>query len=92
MCRYSIEDITEKSYTGELPFSAVFFRLYDKKIASGEITFSSLGMSKAEFTAMCMNSGYVPEIETVLELCSKMMLQRSEAELLLNAAGCGLRE
>ncbi len=91
MCRYSIEDIVEKPYTGELSFSAVFFRLYDRKIASGEITFSSLKMSKAEFTAMCMNSGYVPEIETVLGLCGKMMLQRGEAELLLNAAGYGLK-
>lgn len=91
MCRYSIEDITEKPYMGELPFSAVFFRLYDRKIASGEITFSSLKMSKAEFTVMCMNSGYVPEIETVLELCGKMMLSRGEAELLLGAAGYGLK-
>ena len=48
MCRYSIDDIIEKEYTVELPFSAVFFRLYDRKIASGEITFSSLKMSKAE--------------------------------------------
>lgn len=87
MCRYSIDDIIEREYMGELPFSAVFFRLYDRKIASGEITFSSLKMSKAEFTAMCMNSGYVPEIENVLKLCGKMMLDRGEAELLINAAG-----
>lgn len=91
MCRYSIDDITEKEYMGELPFSAVFFRLYDRKTASGEITFSSLKMSKAEFTAMCMNSEYVPEIENVLDLCGRMLLERDEAELLLNAAGYEFR-
>ena len=88
MCGYSIDDIIEKEYTGELPFSAVFFRLYDRKIASGEITFSSLKMSKAEFTAMCMNGEYVPEI---LELCGRMLLEKDEAELLLNAAGYEFR-
>ena len=82
MCRYSIDDIIEKEYTGELPFSAVFFRLYDRKIASGEITFSSLKMSKAE---------YVPEIENILELCGRMLLEKDEAELLLNAAGYEFR-
>lgn len=91
MCRYSVDDIIEKEYAGELPFSAVFFRLYDRKIASGEITFSSLKMSKAEFTVMCMNGEYVPEIENVLELCSRMLLERQEAELLLNAAGYEFR-
>ena len=44
-------------------------------------------MSKAEFTAMCMNGEYVPEIENILKLCGKMMLDRGEAELLINAAG-----
>lgn len=91
MCRYSIDDIIEKEYTGALPFSAVFFRLYDRKIASGEITFSSLKMSKAEFTAMCMNGEYVPEIENILELCGRMLLEKDEAELLLNAAGYEFR-
>lgn len=91
MCRYVLEDITEIESTGELSFAAVFFRLYDKKIAAGEITFSSLKMSKAEFTAMCMNGEYVPDIENVLELCSRMLLAKDEAELLLNAAGYGFR-
>lgn len=91
MCKYVLEDITEIEYTGELSFAAVFFRLYDKKIASGEITFSSLKMSKAEFTAMCMNGEYVPDIENILELCSRMLLAKDEAELLLNAAGYGFR-
>ena len=91
MCRYVLEDITEKKYTGELSFAAAFFRLYDKKIATGEITFSSLKMSKAEFTAMCMNGEYVPDIENILELCSRMLLDRDEAELLINTAGYGFR-
>ncbi len=92
MYRYSMDDIIEKEYDGEISFSAAFFRLYDKKIASGEITFSSLKMSKAEFTAMCMNSEYIPEIQNVLELCNKMKLEKNEAETLLNTAGYRLRE
>ncbi len=92
MYKIGIDDVVEKEYKGNLPFSAVFFRLYDRKIASGEITFSSLKMSKAEFTAMCMNSEYVPEIQNILELCNKMKLETKEAESLINAAGYGFRE
>ena len=33
----------------EIRFKSVFFRLYDKKIASGEVTFSQLNLSKTDF-------------------------------------------
>ena len=38
-----------------------------------------------------MNGEYVPEIENILELCGRMLLEKDEAELLLNAAGYEFR-
>ena len=35
-----------------LTFKTFFFRLYDRKIAEGSITFSQIGMSKNDFTKL----------------------------------------
>ena len=40
-------------------FKQCFFRIYDKKIASGEITFSRTGISKDQFTALCTEPAFV---------------------------------
>lgn len=34
-------------------FCRVFFKFYDKKTASGEVSFLRSGFNKAEFVAMC---------------------------------------
>ena len=38
----------------EITFKTLFFRYYDRKIADGTITFSRMGMSKNDFTKLCM--------------------------------------
>lgn len=88
---YILENIIANESAGETPFSVIFFRLYDQKIASGEITFSSLKMSKNDFTALCMDREYTPAKETIVNLCNRMHLDSREAEMLLNAAGYTLQ-
>lgn len=39
-------------------FKQLFFRIYDRKIASGEITFSRSGIKKDDFTRLCTRKFY----------------------------------
>ena len=43
----------------EEKFAIAFLRIYDRKIASGEITFSRLNMKKEDFTRLCTDTDYV---------------------------------
>lgn len=64
-------------------------RIYDRKIRFGEITFFSSGITKMDFTNMCVNGDYVipPErLETVFE---SMELSIDEREMLLEKAESG---
>lgn len=64
-------------------FGAIFFPIYDRKIASGEITFSQIGMSKEDFTRICTEKDFVPDHETIERLCSRMNLTEDEKERLM---------
>lgn len=64
-----------------LTFAAAFMRIYDRKIASGEISFSRIGMPKDDFTRLCIDSSYVPEGELIEKLCITMKLSDEECEL-----------
>lgn len=66
-------------------FVIVFFRLYDRKIASGEIKFSELGISKDDFTKLCTDPEFVIVEEKVEKLCVKMKLTEEETEELMSA-------
>lgn len=68
-------------------FSKVFFRLYDRKLASGEITFHSLGIPKPLFVVICNNSSYVPTDELLEKLKVTMNLTEEEARMLYEAGG-----
>lgn len=71
-------------------FKQVFFRIYDRKIASGEITFSRSGISKNDFTRLCTEDGFIPTEEALMEMCEGMLLSEDERrELLEAAAACG---
>ncbi len=64
-------------------FKAAFFRLYDRKIADGSITFSQIGMSKGDFTRLCTEPEYLPDADTIERVCAAMKLTAAErAELL----------
>jgi len=70
-------------------FATLFFRIYDRKIASGEITFGRLGMDKNHFTNMCTDKSFVPPIEAVEKLCVTMKLTGDETKMLIDAAQRG---
>lgn len=67
-------------------FAAEFFYYYDKKIASGEIKFSELGLDKDDFTKLCTQAGYALTREQTEELCKRMKLTEEESKGMLEAA------
>lgn len=82
-----IADTPEQVYqalTGT--FAGAFFRMYDRKICSGEITFSQTGMKKDDFTRLCIDEGYVLPYEEIKAIGEKMKLNRFETDLLLSFA------
>ena len=69
----------------EKSFKSVFFRLYDRKILDGTITFSQLGISKMDFTRLCTEEDFSFDEETILRLSKIMKLTEEEEEELFNA-------
>lgn len=67
----------------EETFAMVFFRLYDRKIASGEITFSQSGISKDDFSRLCIDKTYVPSRDKIVRICAGMKLTEEESDRLL---------
>lgn len=67
-------------------FSKAFFRLYDRKLCSGEITFSETGMKKNDFTRLCIDDTYVLPYHEILKLSERMKLTEAEKENLLSYA------
>ena len=68
-------------------FRQLFFKYYDSKIASGEITFSKLGISKTDFTNLCTNEEFVPDREILERICERMNLTDEQRAELLEKAG-----
>ena len=64
-------------------FAQEFMKIYDRKIASGEITFSRSGITAGDFTALCMNGEYVIPEERLRVVFEKMNLTEEERERLL---------
>lgn len=81
---YSMEVVNENP---QVPLRVVFFRLYDRKIASGEITFSGIKMDKDQF--ICLSTAQDPEMsrDDLINLCVNMKLTREEADQMMLAAG-----
>ena len=70
----------------KLSFRALFFRHYDRKIADGTITFSQVGISKNDFTKLCTEADFVPDIESLERACKAMKLTEEETAAMLEAA------
>ena len=68
-------------------FAQEFMKIYDRKIASGEITFSRSGITGGDFTALCINGDYVIPRERLEVIFEKMGLTDEEQDLLLRAGG-----
>ena len=67
-------------------FKQLFFRLYDRKIASGEITFSKTGINKNDFTRLCTEAGFVFDDDTLERISVTMHLTEDEKKQLFEAA------
>lgn len=71
----------------ETPLKTIFFRYYDRKIASGEIGFNNLKMDKDAF--ICLSTDQDPEMsrDDLICLCVNMRLTKDEAENMMLSAG-----
>ncbi len=81
---YSKEVVNENP---DIPLRVVFFRIYDRKIASGEISFKNIKMDKDQF--ICLSTAQDPEMsrDDVINLCINMKLTTKEADEMMLAAG-----
>lgn len=70
-----------------MTFKQEFFKIYDRKIASGEITFSRSGITKGDFTRLCMEPDFVFDEATLTGICQHMGLTEEETLVLFTAAG-----
>lgn len=69
-----------------MTFKQAFFKIYDRKIASGEITFSQSGIRKDDFTRLCTEADFVLSRETLEGLAVTMKLTEEEKALLMETA------
>ncbi|MGN0680669.1 MAG: hypothetical protein ACI4LY_01480 [Candidatus Fimisoma sp.] len=70
----------------ELTFKKLFFRLYDRKISSGEVSFSQLGIGKSDFTRLCTEDDFVFDDDTIARISCAMKLTDEENAQLVDAA------
>lgn len=64
-------------------FAQKLLKIYDRKLLSGEITFSQSGISKNDFTRLCIDPEFVVSREALEVICEKMKLTEAEREELL---------
>lgn len=67
-------------------FARSFFRLYDRMLASGEITFSQTGMKKNDFTRLCIDDSYSLPYDEIARICKNMKLGVIDTNKLLSLA------
>lgn len=63
-------------------FAQEFMKIYDRKIQSGEITFSRSGITAGDFTALCINPDYVIPADRLAVIFEKMGLTEEEKDRL----------
>lgn len=67
-----------------LTFKQYFFRIYDKKILSGEITFSQIGISKSVFNQLCNDLNFQASKELIDRLRTGMKLTDEEYKKMIS--------
>lgn len=67
-----------------ISFAAAFMRIYDKKIASGEISFNQLKMDKSLFNNICIVKDFILPKEETERLCDIMKVSEEERSLLMS--------
>lgn len=63
-------------------FGQKFMKIYDRKILSGETTFSRSGIGRNDFTRLCIDGSYVFSREVLEVIREKMPLTDEEFESL----------
>lgn len=77
----------------DITFKNLFFRYYDRKIADGTITFSKLGITKTDFTRLCVEEDFLFDEDTLIKICNLMKLtEEEETELLAPQKGSERKE
>ena len=69
-----------------MSFKQIFFKIYDRKIMSGEITFSQSGIKKDDFTRLCTEEDFVFDEKSLALICEKMKLSDEETCMLMTEA------
>lgn len=64
-------------------FGQKFMKIYDRKILSGETTFSQPGIDRNDFTHLCIDGSYVFSLEALDKIRDKMPLTDEEYESLV---------
>lgn len=59
-------------------FGQKFMKIYDRKILSGETTFSRSGIDRNDFTRLCIDGNYVFSREALDKIREKMPLTDEE--------------
>ncbi len=73
-------------------FAQVFFEIYDRKIAEGEISFKTSGIDINDFNQLCIVQDYKMSREAIEKIKVKMKLTEEEYLSLLSAGGYELTE
>ena len=64
-------------------FGQKFMKIYDRKIQSGETTFSRSGIRKDDFTRLCIDGSYAFSREALEVIRDKMPLTEEEFQSLV---------
>ena len=70
-----------------MSFSIEFFKIYDKKINSGEVSYRESGIQINDFNQLCILPDYVMPEENLEVVCEKMKLSDEEIDILYREAG-----
>jgi len=67
-------------------FARTFFRLYDRMLAAGLITFAETGMKRDDFTRLCIDDSYSLPYAEIERICKNMKLGYVDTQKLLSLA------
>lgn len=67
-------------------FARNFFRLYDRMLAAGLITFAETGMKRDDFTRLCVDDSYSLKYDEIERICKNMKLGYVDTQKLLSLA------
>ena len=69
-----------------MTFKQLFFRMYDRTIASGAMSFGQTGIRKEDFTRLCTEEDFVFSQESLAAICERMAVSETEKAALFEAA------